>query len=229
MRPVLFAEALLEPRGLFSRTLRCFAPALALSALLVGAGCSKSQEPERAPATPAQTATATAAAKQAPPPAPSGMPELPKLPSTTGPSDVTYTAPTTWQQAPNPTTMRKATYKIPRAAGDPEDAELAVSQATGGVDNNALRWQSQFAQGANMKRTDKKVGDLKVTVLEISGTYSGSGMPGAGPPTPKEKFMLLGAIVETTPLTFFKMTGPEKTMAAAKADFDKFVDSMRAK
>lgn len=51
-----------------------------------------------------------------------------------------------------------------------------------------------------------------------------------GPTTPKDHYMLLGAVVDGGDRQhFFKMTGPEKTVTAAKKDFDAFVASFRAK
>jgi hypothetical protein len=149
-----------------------------------------------------------------------------------GPTDVGYDVPETWQKVDNPSPMRKATFKIPRAEGDPEDAEMSVTQAGGSVEQNVNRWSGQFEQGKDDKsaRQEKTIGDLKVTVVEVHGTFNGSGMPGAAPAGPKPKWALLGAIVETQgQLTFFKLTGPEKTINAAKPAFDKFVDSFRAK
>jgi hypothetical protein len=187
--------------------------------LFVGAlalACSKAAEPEKStPAPVAATSSTPAAARQ--PAAPSG------------PSDVAYDAPAAWQKAENPSPMRKATYKIPKASGDAEDAEVSVSQAGGSVDMNLQRWAAQFSPKAEIKRTEKKVGDLKVTVAELHGTFSGSGMPGAAAGAPKEKWEMLAAIVETTPPTFFKITGPENTVNSAKADFDKLLDGMRSK
>ena len=56
-------------------------------------------------------------------------------------------------------------------------------------------------------------------------------LPGGPAGEPKPAFALLGAIVETGPASgwFFKLTGPEKTLDAAKGDFDRMVDSLRAK
>ena len=190
-----------------------------LTILLAGAlalACSRPQEPERA--------------SPAPLPASSSTPAVARQPAApSGPSDVAYDAPASWQKAENPSPMRKATYKIPKAKGDAEDAELSVSQAGGSVDMNLQRWAGQFSPKAEIKRIEKKVGDLKVTVAELHGTFSGSGMPGAAAGAPKEKWEMLAAIVETTPPTFFKITGPETTVNAAKADFDKMLDGMRAK
>ncbi len=152
-----------------------------------------------------------------------------------GPVDVGYDAPASWQKVESPSKMRKATFKIPRAAGDSEDAELSVMSAGGSVDMNIERWAGQFGKkGADVTRTARKVGDLAVTLVEVKGVYAGSGMPGTDPGPPKEGWALLGAIVVgpgaspgPSGTTFFKMTGPEKTVAAAKPDFDKFVGSMR--
>jgi hypothetical protein len=181
--------------------------------------CSKPQEPERSAPAPQSASSST--------PAPVHPPTAPAAPS--GPSDVAYDAPASWQKAENPSPMRKATFKIPKAKGDAEDAELSVSQAGGSVDMNLQRWAAQFAPKAEIKRTEKKVGDLKVTVAELHGTFSGSGMPGAPASGPREKWEMLAAIVETTPPTFFKITGPENTVNGAKADFDKMLDGMRSK
>jgi len=146
------------------------------------------------------------------------------------PDDVAWDAPAGWKAVESPSKMRKATYQIPRAEGDAEDAEMSVIQAGGTTEMNIQRWAGQFTQkSGEVKRTERKVGDLNVTVVEIHGTFAGSGMPGAPSGPPKEGYALLGAIVDTSTPTFFKMTGPEKTVAAAKPAFDKLVDSLRAK
>ena len=126
-----------------------------------------------------------------------------------------------------PCPMRKATFKIPKAAGDAEDAELAVSAASGGVEPNVKRWEGQFGD-AKAKTEARTVNGLKVTVVEIKGKFSAGGM--GQPATTKPDQMLLGAIVDTGDRQhFFKMTGGEKTVSAARKDFDKFVATFRGK
>ncbi len=195
-------------------------PGLAIVALF-GAACSKTPEPEPSAPPPRSTSAATGATGTGAP-APRGPQK---------PTDVDWDAPAGWEKAANPSPMRKATYKIKHAEGDPEDAELSVSQAGGSIEANVARWTGQFEKAKDdaTKRTEKKVGELKVTVVEIHGTFAGSGMPGAPPGPPKERWAMLGAIVETATPTFFKLTGPEKTVMAARADFDKLIDSLRAK
>jgi hypothetical protein len=122
--------------------------------------------------------------------------------------------------------MRKATLRIPKAAGDAEDAELSVSDAGGSKEANIARWANQFGKGEPSKKEERTVNGLNVTVVEVKGSYAGMG---GGPK--KENYMLLGAMVEGAPLQFhfFKMVGPEKTVTAAQKDFDAFVGSFRAK
>ncbi|WP_146655217.1 hypothetical protein [Labilithrix luteola] len=143
--------------------------------------------------------------------------------------EIAYDAPKTWTSAPNPSPMRKATFKIPKAAGDSEDAELAVSSAAGGVEPNVQRWAKQFGD-AKAKTEPRTVNGLKVTIVEIKGTYAGGGPMMGAAAAPKPNQMLLGAIVDSgDSQEFFKMVGPEKTVTAAKPDFEKFVSSLHAK
>lgn len=170
--------------------------------LLMLVACSKTPEPTPEPK------------NEAPPPAATSA--KPTVPTAAGDKEIAWDAPSAWQSMPNPTTMRKATYKV----GD--ETELTVSTATGGVEPNVKRWGDQF--GAEPKSEKRKVNGLDVTIVEIKGSYQGMGGP------KKDGYMLLGAVVETgAALTFFKMTGPEKVVTGAKPDFEKLVASLRSK
>lgn len=187
-------------------------------------GCSKPAEPDPGPP---QIAPATSSGPSA---APGPATQTPAAVPGTRPAEITWTAPASWKSAPNPSPMRKATYKIAKADDDPEDAELSVSQAGGGVDANIKRWSSQFDGLPELKVTHRDVGSLAVTIVEGHGTFNGGGMPGGPPAAPKKGWALLAAIVESAePPYFFKLTGPEKTVKAAKGDFDTFVGSFKGK
>jgi hypothetical protein len=130
-----------------------------------------------------------------------------------------------WQLAPNTNSMRIATYTVPHAPGDPSDAELSVTQAGGDVDANAERWIGQFdaAGQKKAKRATRKVGSLEVTVVEVEGTYSG----GMGKEPAGVAWALLGAIVSTPGMPhFFKLTGPAKSVLAARSEFDAMIGSL---
>lgn len=146
----------------------------------------------------------------------------------TGEAALAWDMPSTWSSQPNPNTMRKATYKIPRGPSDAEDAECAVSQAGGALDDNIKRWEQQFEGGPTAKRTERKIAGLTVTIVEIQGTFLGSGMGPAGT-AKKAGTTMLAAIVATEPAHFFKLVGPTNTVSLAKPDFDKLLNSIKKK
>jgi hypothetical protein len=193
---------------------------LLLPAVLALASCNKPSEPDRSggtapPSTAAEAPRTTGGAVTSRP---------------SGATDVAWDAPAGWTKAERTPPMRKASYTVPRAAGDAEDPELTVSNAGGAVDQNVARWAIQLDRKlSEVKRTERTVNGLKVTMVEIHGDYTGMPTPASPKPTKKPGFALLGAIVDSSPLTFFKLIGPEKSVVAAQRDFDKLVDSLRAK
>jgi len=187
---------------------------LSLSILLALAGCDKPKEPEPVAKAPEAPKAPTSASAPAAEPQKKGL---------------TWEAPASFHSAPNPSAMRKATYKIDKAKGDPEDGELSVIVAGGGVDANVGRWAGQFEGKPTPTLRTRDVGPLKVTHVELEGTFTGGGMPGMAPAAPKPKWRLLGAIVEAGgEATFFKLTGPDATVKAAQRDFDALVASFKA-
>jgi hypothetical protein len=138
---------------------------------------------------------------------------------------ITWTVPSDWQSMPNPSAMRMATYRVP---GD--GAEMAVARAGGTTDANIERWRGQFAGAADdkPKRTEKTVHGLKVTIVELAGTYTAMGMmPGAAPSEPHAGWALLAAIVEAPGFPyFFKLVGPASAVRAARPHFDSLVASI---
>lgn len=132
--------------------------------------------------------------------------------------------------------MRKATYSVPKADGDASDGELAVfyfgAGQGGDVEANITRWTGQFSEVAegSIERSERKVGDIAQHIVEIpDGTYTNT-MAMHGPRTPQPHSALLGAVVEApTGNYFFKLTGPAKTVQAAKPQFLALLDSVKPK
>lgn len=191
-----------------------------LGVSLLVSGCGNTPEPSGS-ASPGPTgtslapATATATAKAAP---------------KAGPGEIAWDTPAKWKEIPNPNSMRIATFLIARAEGDPDDAEMSVTRVGGGVEANIGRWKGQFdpVKADSGKRFERQVAGLKVTIYEVAGSYTGMVMKGQ-PAKAREGWALLAAIVEggSGEPWFFKMTGPEKTIAAARPDFESFVNSFR--
>jgi hypothetical protein len=144
-----------------------------------------------------------------------------------GPGGVTWTVPSDWQTVSNPSPMRLATYRVSGSGGD---AEMAVSRAGGSVDANVERWRGQFVgNDATTKRAERTVHGLKVTIVELDGTYKVSAMmmPGGGGGEPHPGWALLAAIVETSGAPyFFKLVGPEAAVRAARPRFDAMISSV---
>ena len=149
-----------------------------------------------------------------------------------------FTAPKAWQSRAASSTMRVAEFVVPRAAGDPEDAEVIIYffGGTGGsVEANVDRWVGQIQQTDGSASKDKAtrgtqtVNGLKVSTVDVSGTYIAEVRPGATERHNKPGFRLRAAVVETPRGPYFiKMTGPAKTVAAADADYAALVASVKA-
>lgn len=182
-------------------------------------------EPEPRPATAKHShARPESESEDEPPSAPPIDPRA-SVPANHEEDAVTWKVPDKWRTAPNPSTMRLATYKIPAAAGA-EEAEMSVARAGGSVDDNIERWVGQFENAGKEARTVKKVHGVKVTIVELGGTYLGGGTMG-GAPASHAGWALLAAIMETSGSPyFFKLTGPAATVKAARPAFDALVDSI---
>jgi hypothetical protein len=129
--------------------------------------------------------------------------------------------------------MRKAQYRIPKADGDAEDAELIVfyfGGSGGGVQANVDRWIGQFSKPDGSPVMDAKtekrtIHGIPVTVVDVSGTYVG----GMGTDTKtNNNYRMLGAVAESANGPwFFKLTGPAKTVARSEPGFKSLLDSMQ--
>lgn len=145
---------------------------------------------------------------------------------------IVWVAPTGWVSQPPSSTMRLAQYKVSGPAGDAECAVFYFGPGQGGdALSNAQRWAGQFrlADGkdgqSGLKTRELSVGAIKVLHVEVSGTYVG-GMGSEG--GEKQGFALLGAIAQGPDANwFFKLTGPEKTIASQRDNFEKMIRSLK--
>ena len=129
--------------------------------------------------------------------------------------------------------MRVATYAVPAAKGA-DRAECAVfffgPGQGGSVDANVERWSRQFEGTPRPERSAAPVAGLRVTRVQLAGTYLAPGGPMMQSTGKRPGTRLLGAIVEAPEgNVFFKLTGPAASVAAAQADFDGLVGSIRKK
>lgn len=146
---------------------------------------------------------------------------------------IDFDLPAAWTSEPPSSSMRLAQATIPGPGGPGQIAVFFFGPGGGGgVDANIKRWidQTEPAPGAEPKpqtfQTDK---GFKVTWIEVAGTIKPSTM-GTGPSTAQPGSRLLGAVVEGPGGPwFFKATGPDATIAAARDPFVAMLKGVRPK
>jgi len=152
-------------------------------------------------------------------------------------SALKFAAPGDWISEAPTSSMRKAQYRLPRVAGDPEDAELVVfyfQGGGGGVQANIDRWIGQFtkADGSpaeDIAKTSHKVSHgIPITTVDVSGTYVAGMGSMATDSKGKPNFRMLGAVAEASSGPwFFKLTGPAKTVTKWESSFQSFLDTFQ--
>lgn len=147
-------------------------------------------------------------------------------------------APGTWKEETPTSKMRLAQFKVPKAEGDPADAEVAVfvSPGGGGVDANLKRQLAVFepAKGKDKveDKTDKvKVGGYDATYQDLKGTLLKKAAPfdPNSKVTPLAGYRQLYVIFETKDgaVASLWLRGPEKTVEANKKAFEEWVKNFK--
>lgn len=147
-----------------------------------------------------------------------------------------FDTPIEWTSVATESAMRVAQFQLPRAEGDPEDAELVVyyfGGEGGAVEANLERWTNQMVQPDGRPSSDVatttsfEVETLTVTVLDVPGIYAAEVQPGSGMRYYKRGYRLMAAVVETpSGPYFFKLTGPGRTVTGWESDFTSLLESV---
>lgn len=157
------------------------------------------------------------------PPAPAFDAEHPDV------GGVTWTAPNGFAYRQPTVAMRLAEYVVGRDG----DADVVMTVfhfpgMGGSIDSNIERWLGQFTQPdgrstlAAARIGSETVNGLRVTTVDVGGTYSAGSMGGGA----GENQRLLGAIVESQAgPVFFKLVGPRATVDAAETGFRSLIAS----
>jgi hypothetical protein len=154
-------------------------------------------------------------------------------------SELKFTVPAGWIEEPRSSSMRVAQYKLPKAPADAEDASLVLyyfGQGQGGSTvANVERWVGQMKQTDGSAVTDAKqeqfeTNGLKVTTVDVSGTYVAETAPGSGTFHNNAGYRLRAAVVESPNGSYFvKLVGPEKTVAQWNESFLSYLKSFQVK
>ena len=211
--------------------MRAALPVMVCSLALVTFGCGASGAEPRPPAPfPSKAAPATAPGATAapdasgvkPPPAPEGLSTADSDPAWMQCGSIEFPKSAAWAWTQPTAPFRTLQYAVPGGA------ELIVSvfpaNDGGAVDANIERWAKQFGGPASVKaRTERQVGDLRVTRVDFEGDFKGMGMAQA-----KTGMAQLGAIVQgPRQSVFVRVLGAKAVVDAARTPFETMIAGVR--
>jgi len=161
-------------------------------------------------------------------------------PTQSGAGELRFKAPDGWTTEKATSSMRVAQYKLPKAEGDPDEASLVLyyfgSNQGGTPQANIDRWIAQMQQpdGSDSKSKAKTdtltVNGLKVTTVDVTGTYTAEMAPGSKTFHNDNDYRLRAAVIETPKGNYFvKLAGPAKTIARWDQSFSDYLKSFEFK
>lgn len=151
-----------------------------------------------------------------------------------------FKAPAEWVVEKPSSSMRVAQYTLPKAEGDKEDGSLVLyffgSNQGGSVQANLERWISQMEQpdGSSSETKAKletfTINQLKVSTIDLAGTYRAETAPGSGVRHNNPDYRLRAAVIETPKGAYYvKLVGPIKTVNRWDKVFDEYLHSFEFK
>lgn len=154
--------------------------------------------------------------------------------------DLRFKAPDGWTTEEPSGKMRAAQYKLPKAEGDKDDASLVLyyfgANQGGTPQANIDRWIGQIKQpdGSDSKSKAKTdaltVNGLKVTTVDVTGTYTAEMAPGSQTFHNDDNYRLRAAVIETPKGNYYvKLTGPAKTIARWEQSYNDYLKSFEFK
>jgi hypothetical protein len=154
--------------------------------------------------------------------------------------ELRFKAPDGWTTEKASSSMRVAQYKLPKAEGDKEDASLVLyyfgASQGGTAQANIDRWIGQMQQpdGSDSKSKAKTenltVNGLKVTSVDVTGTYTAEMAPGSQTFHNDNDYRLRAAVIETPKGNYFvKLAGPAKTIARWDQSYNDYLQSFEFK
>jgi hypothetical protein len=140
--------------------------------------------------------------------------------------------PAEWKEKQLPAgSMRMMQLTVPKAEGDPEDAEVAIFKlsASGTVEQNLKRQLDKFAPEGRKDRTDKiKVGPLDATYQDITGTFLQKPFPMAQQFTTKKDWRQLYVVFDKDGDQYYIwLLGPQKTVEKHRKGFEDWLKNFK--
>jgi hypothetical protein len=143
-------------------------------------------------------------------------------------------APWGWKRLEAESRMRRAQFEVPPPEKGGVSAEAVIfffgKDQGGDVPTNLDRWRRSMRSttGETMvgEVAEREVEGVRITEIQLYGTYTGQPSMAGIPPRPQENFGLVGAIVEAPGGNLFlRLLGPEATVKARLEEFRNFTAS----
>ena len=149
-----------------------------------------------------------------------------------------YDVPAGWVSKTPSSSMRLADFTLPKVATDAEDATATVyyfGNQAGTIAANIDRWIGQLSQPDGRASKDvaktstlEAKGGLKITLLDVSGTYVAEVTPGSTERFNKPGFRQLAAVIEApNGPHFVKVVGPAATVTKWESSVMSLLRSLR--
>src|SRR5215813_7930458 len=153
---------------------------------------------------------------------------------TSATGELKFKVPDGWITEKPSSTMRVGQYRLPKVEGDADDASLVLyffgTGQGGNVSDNVDRWINQMEQPDGRPSKDKAktetltVNGMKVTTVDVSGTYTAQMSPGSETRHNDANQRLRAAVIESPKGNYFvKLVGPEKTVSRWDQSFMDYV------
>jgi hypothetical protein len=141
--------------------------------------------------------------------------------------------PADWKEEKPKNNLRIKQFRLPKADGDKDDADLGISHvpAGGALEDNIKRWKAMFAapEGKTIddvfKHDKMTVGDVPVQYIDIRGTYKGASFEKIEP-KPDHRMLMIVFESKGGPY-YFRLVGPAKTVEAHKKGFDEWLKNFK--
>ena len=144
--------------------------------------------------------------------------------------------PANWKAEKPANRLRSHQFKLPRAAGDKEDAELFIMpDMQGTVQENFARWKELFVpppdgpKDAAAKEGKFQVGKATIHTIDLRGTYYVKHIPiDVAVKEVRPDYRMLGVFWESKDAKIaIRMIGPKKTVESYAKAFDAWLKSFK--
>jgi gluconolactonase len=156
--------------------------------------------------------------------------ELPPQEIKVGEGRLMLPVPGDWKKVKPRSQLVEVEFSIPEAEEGVGAGRMTIMASGGTVKDNLTRWIGQFrtAEGGAIEEVEPvehEVGELKITTLDLSGTYRDMSRGPFGPATELPDHRMLGAIIPTDGegTYYVKLYGPTATIEKAAEKFTEMI------